>query len=96
MSTYTIPIDRHHEALVTIADRSGPWGVNASSIAFNSDADIVAETTTTTYCGYCAAEIIHQEIAAMIPNVSDERIAHLLESRGLECECDEEDDDEED
>jgi hypothetical protein len=87
VKTQIVPLAHEREARVSFG-RTTPWGVNVSSILFDSDAQIVANTPTTTYFDYCDAEIVHHEIAAMFEAPNQDEISLALGDLSLECTCD--------
>ena len=88
MSTHTIKLDGL-DARITI-ERGNPVGFPAYGIAFDEDANIIADFDSRTYGGYCTAEIL-ERIAYMMFNkhraIEYEQIVSAVESAGHECTC---------
>lgn len=96
MSTYTIPTGDGEEARITI-EPGNSVGYPAHGIYFNHNADIIAETRTTTYHGYCTQEILCQEIPRLLTilgrDVPDYEVLDYMvtDATGLTCDCDDDD-----
>jgi hypothetical protein len=64
----------------------------AYGLAFNDDGDVVAETDSTRYSGFCEAEIVYHELHRLIAwrwGIESGDIADALDMRGIMCDCEE-------
>ena len=90
MNTYAIDNVRGRDLSITV-DQS-LQGYRAYGIAFNDDADIVEETESRQYIGYCTADVL-VSIAGDLTNGDDDTrdatdIWDAINSAGLFCHCD--------
>lgn len=72
-------------------DHEGSEASSAYGIAFNADAETIADTRTTRYSGYCDAEIFYAELHRLIAQrwgLESADIAAAIEAQGFSCECD--------
>lgn len=90
MSTYTLDNVRGLDLSITI--EPSLQGYRGYGIAFDDDADIVAETDARMYIGYCIPDIL-ASIAGDLTNGDDNMrdasdIFAALHALGLVCHCD--------
>lgn len=88
MATYSLPAIAGIEPVVILDP--APQGIRAYGIAFDDDANMVAETASRLFIDYCDACIAHSIVHDMLDSLG---IAHVgtrdvLASAGLECHCD--------
>ena len=93
MTTYRLALAGRAtiDAHVTLAP--GPHKIDAYGIAFNDDADVVAETGSTGYIDYCRACILYHELHRLIAGrwgIESQTIADAVETEfPYGCTCDE-------
>lgn len=75
---------------IIIADRSTPYGINVHSRLWEG-AHIVQETRETLYMDYCTAEIVALELEKLVPEANFEE---MLASVGMDCTCDDDEEEE--
>jgi len=88
MSTHTIKLNGL-DARITI-ERGNPVGYPAYGIAFDEDANIIADFDSRTYGGYCTAEILEVMAYAMFNRhcpVEYEAVTCAVASAGYVCTC---------
>ena len=90
MTTYALDAIRGLDLSITIEPSS--QGYRGYGIAFDDDADIVAETDSRMYIGYCIPDVL-ASIAGDLTNGDDvmrdaSDIFDALHARGLICHCD--------
>lgn len=92
MSTYDIEISDTESVTVTIEPAA--QGARGYSILFNADADVIAETASTHYLGYCIREIIAKEIfAVLVVTPDDFNVWEILDCADIpECPCEDDED----
>ena len=67
------------------AQSIGAWGM-----AFNDDADVIAETDTHQYVDYCESEILYHELHRLFAGqygIESETIGYAVDETGLSCDC---------
>ena len=91
MSTYTLTLpSRAGQLDVRIYVDYGVDTAAAYGIALDDNANVRAETDSSRYSGYCAAEIVYHEAHRLIAGrwgVESEDIAAAVESILPPCEC---------
>ena len=88
MAFYRIELDGL-DARITI-DRGNSVGYPAYGIAFDEDANIIADFDSRTYGGYCHAEILAVMAHAMFNRhrpVEFEAVTYAVAVAGHECQC---------
>lgn len=90
MNTYTLDNIRGLDLSITV--EPSLQGYRGYGIAFDNDADIVAETDSRQYIGHCITDVL-ASIAGDLTNGYDimrdaSDIFDALESHGLVCHCD--------
>lgn len=90
MNTYTLDNIRGLDLSITV--EPSMQGMRGYGIAFDNDADIVAETEARQYIGYCIPDVL-ASIAGDLTNGDDimrdaSDIFDALAERGLFCHCD--------
>lgn len=94
MRTHTVTV-KGLEARVII-ERGNSTGYPAQGTAWDEDGGMVAATTSTTYNGYCTAELvamIADELLVTRRQIESEDVWAAVEESGLHCTCDIEDED---
>lgn len=67
-------------------ETASAWG-----LAFDQDADVIADTDSTRYSGYCDAEIAYHELHRLFAGrwgIESEDIAAAVDAQLPICECD--------
>jgi uncharacterized protein YuzB (UPF0349 family) len=90
MTTYTLDGIRGLDLSITV--EPSMQGMRGYGIAFDDDADIVAETESRQYIGYCIADVL-ASIAGDLTNGDDNMrdasdIFEAIGAAGIECHCD--------
>lgn len=84
MAVYTF--DDIRNLSLTIMAEPTTQGFRAYGLAFNDDADLVAETGSRHYIGYCTADVL-ASIMGDLTN-GDDIMRDALAAHGLTCCCD--------
>lgn len=89
MSTYTLDGIRGLDLSITL--EGTPQGMRGYGLAFNDDADIVAETESRHYIGYCRADVLASIIGDLTnvdPMQDAADIWDALNASDIHCHCD--------
>lgn len=77
------------EARVTLSH--GVQSVTAHGICFNENGDIVTETDSKQFIGYCDAEILYAVADGMLTTRRRIESSEVWDALPIQCECDDDD-----
>jgi len=92
MASYNFKIAGRMTIDATIDVHRGIETASAWGLAFDQDADVIAETESTRYSGFCDAEIVYSELHRLFAGrwgIESEDIASAVDSVLPLCECEE-------
>lgn len=91
MTDYTFNLSGRIAVEAWISITRGTETATAFGLAFDSDADVLAETDSTRYSGYCDSEIAYHEVHRLLASrwgIESEDIAAAVDAQLPVCECD--------
>lgn len=91
MATYTFTLAGRITIDATIEISHGTETVSAWGLAFDGNADVIGETDSARYSGFCDSEVAYDELHRLINGrwgVESEDIAAAIDARMPACQCD--------